>query len=127
MKAARVFLLAAGLGGALSVTAGAMAQHVLAGDAYRFQLASTSARYGLIHALALLALAALLDRMEGRFWLRIGGWLFVAGLVLFCGSLDLVALGASHGWEVLTPWGGSAFILGWLAILVAALRARPAA
>lgn len=120
----RIFLAVAGLGGALSVGAGAVAQHLLAGDPHRFQLATISARYGLWHAAALVAVAALAPR--GGFWVTLGGWLFAAGIVLFCGSLDLMAAGAPAQLAFFTPWGGSAFIIGWLALFVAALRPRPA-
>lgn len=120
----RIFLAAAGLGGAMSVGVDAAAVHLLAGDPVRLNLAATGARYGLIHAAALVALSALAPR--GGFWLPLGGWLFIAGLVLFCGSLDLMAAGAPSGLAICAPWGGSAFILGWLALFVAALRAHAA-
>ncbi len=123
----RVFLAIAGLSGALSVAADAVARHLLAGDPARFELAATGARYGLIHAAALLAVAVLIGRARGGFWIHAGGWLIVAGLVLFCGSLDLVAAGAPKGLTVLAPWGGTSFILGWVALFIAALRPRPAA
>lgn len=120
----RVFLGAAGLSGAISVAADAVARHALASDPYRFDLAITSSRYGLLHAAALLGIAGLSRREESGFWLGASGWLFIAGLVLFCGTLDLVALGAPRGLVALTPWGGTAFIAGWIALLIAALRPR---
>lgn len=118
--ASRFFLAVSGVSGAISVAVDAAAVHLLAGAPAG--LAATAARYGLIHAAALLAIALLSDR--DRLWLDIAGWLFVAGLVLFCGSLDLMAAGAPAGFAVTVPWGGSAFILGWAAIVPAALRAR---
>ena len=121
---ARIFLAAAGLSGAISVATDALARHVLAGDFYRFELAATSARYGLFHAAALVGVAVLLQRDERSLWLSFSGALFVAGLMLFCGSLDAMALGVRAGAAVLTPWGGTAFIAGWLALLVAAIRPR---
>lgn len=123
---ARVFLAIAGLAGALSVAGDAVAAHALAAEPHRAELAATAARYGLIHAAALLALALLIERAAHRFWLLAAGWLFIAGIALFCGSLGLVAAGAARGWTIFAPWGGSAFIAGWLALLVAAIRARPA-
>ncbi len=120
----RIFVAVAGLTGAVSVGADAAARHLLAGDAYRLDLAMTSARYGLIHAAALLAIAAWQDRNGSGFWLGTAGWLFVAGIGLFCGSLDLIAAGAPHGFAMLTPWGGTAFIAGWISLLIAALRSR---
>jgi uncharacterized membrane protein YgdD (TMEM256/DUF423 family) len=121
----RIFLASAGVSGAISVGADAAAVHLLAGDPYRLGLAATAARYGLIHAAALVALALLIER-RGGFWPAAAGWCFVAGLALFCGSLDLLAAGAPHGFAVAAPWGGTAFIIGWLAVLVAALRPTPA-
>ena len=55
-------------------------------------------------------------------WLRSAGWLFAAGLLLFCGSLYALALGAPGKTGMLTPIGGLCFILGWLALTGAALR-----
>ncbi len=121
----RLFLAAAGLSGALCVAVDAAATHLLAGDPYRLDLAATSARYGLSHAAALLALALLVER-AGGFWLAAAGWCFVVGIVLFCGSLDLLAAGVPHGFAAAAPWGGTAFILGWLAVAIAALRAKKA-
>ncbi|HVA13866.1 MAG TPA: DUF423 domain-containing protein [Stellaceae bacterium] len=121
----RFFLAMAGLSGALAVAVDAAATHLLAGDLYRLDLAATSARYGMIHAAALLALALLAERADG-FWLAAAGWCFVAGIALFCGSLDLLAAGAPHGFAAAAPWGGTAFIVGWLAVAVAALRAKKA-
>ncbi len=120
----RIFLAIAGAAGAISVAVDAAATHLLAGDAYRLGLAETAARYGLIHAAALLALVFLIER--GGCWLCAAGWCFVTGLVLFCGSLDLLAAGAPPFVAHAAPWGGTAFILGWLAVLVAALRPKKA-
>lgn len=121
----RSFLAIAGVAGAASVGVDAAAAHLLAGDPYRLGLATTAARYGLIHAAALVALALLIER-RGNFWLAAAGWCFVAGLLMFCGSLDLLAAGAPRGFAMTAPWGGTAFILGWLAILIAALRPKRA-
>jgi uncharacterized membrane protein YgdD (TMEM256/DUF423 family) len=120
----RIFLVAAGLSGAVSVATDAVARHLLASDAHRFELAAISARYGLVHAAALIGVALLWQRDDGGFCLGLSGGLFVAGLALFCGSLDLVAFGAAPGLVALTPWGGTAFIAGWVALLVAAVVPR---
>jgi uncharacterized membrane protein YgdD (TMEM256/DUF423 family) len=120
----RIFLAIAGAAGAISVAVDAAATHFLAGDAYRLGLAETASRYGLIHAAALLALVFLIER--GGCWLCAAGWCFTIGLVLFCGSLDLLAAGAPHLVAHAAPWGGTAFVLGWLAVLVAALRPKKA-
>jgi len=122
----RVFLAVAGASGAVSVAIDAAASHLLAGDPYRAALAATAARYGLIHAAALVALSVLIARTRSL-WLSASGWLFVAGVALFCGGLDLVVAGAPAQLTMLVPWGGTSFILGWIALLIGALRPRPAA
>lgn len=123
---ARLFLAIAGLAGAVSVAIEAFARHALAGDAYHQELVSIAARYGLLHAVALLGLALFLLRTETRFLIVAAGFFFVLGLLLFCGTLDLIALGGPAGLVVLTPWGGTAFIVGWIALFLAALRIKPA-
>lgn len=123
MAASRIFLATAGVAGAIFVAVDAAAAHLLAGDAYRLGLAETASRYALIHAAALLALAFLVERGG---WLRAAGWCFVVGLVLFCGSLALLAADAPPIVALAAPWGGTAFIVGWLAVLVAALRPKRA-
>lgn len=124
MTTGRLFLAIAGAAGAVSVAVDAAATHLLAGDTYRLGLAETASRYGMIHAAVLLALVFLIERGGG--WLCAAGWCFTIGLVLFCGSLDLLAAGAPHVIAHAAPWGGTAFILGWLAVLVAALRPKKA-
>ena len=54
-------------------------------------------------------------------WPAAAGWLFVAGIVLFSGSQYLVALTGNRRWAVITPFGGAALLLGWLALVIAIL------
>jgi uncharacterized membrane protein YgdD (TMEM256/DUF423 family) len=51
----------------------------------------------------------------------LAGWLFVAGVFLFSGSLYALALTGNRRWGAVTPFGGVAFLLGWLALLIAIL------
>ena len=84
----------------------------------------TSVQYHFWHSLALLAVALAWPQLPlGGVWLRSAGWLFVVGLLLFCGSLYALALGAPRQVGMVTPLGGLCFILGWLALAGAALRA----
>jgi uncharacterized membrane protein YgdD (TMEM256/DUF423 family) len=57
-------------------------------------------------------------------WVSAAGWLFVAGIVVFSGSLYLLALTGERWLGAITPLGGACFILGWLALAAAALLAR---
>jgi uncharacterized membrane protein YgdD (TMEM256/DUF423 family) len=124
----RIWLAAAALNGLLAVAAGAAASHLFAGDAHRLALMTTGAQYTMYHALALLAVTALAERAAGgAVFLAIAAWLFIAGTVLFSGSLYLLALTEIRALAWMTPWGGTAFMLGWVALAIFALRrARPA-
>jgi uncharacterized membrane protein YgdD (TMEM256/DUF423 family) len=121
-----IWLLAAAINGLLAVAAGAAASHLFAGDPHRLALMSTGAQYAMYHALALLALAALADRMkDGAVFLTAAAWLFITGTVLFSCSLYLLALTGIHALVWVTPFGGIAFMLGWLSLaLYAWQRAR---
>jgi uncharacterized membrane protein YgdD (TMEM256/DUF423 family) len=123
------FLIAiAALSGAAAVIADASAQHLLAGDPARVELAATAARYGLMHAAALVGVAALLHRGgPARGWLLASAWCFSAALVLFCGTLYLHAGGLAPWLLPLVPAGGLLFIAAWVLLGVHALAPRPPA
>jgi uncharacterized membrane protein YgdD (TMEM256/DUF423 family) len=117
----RPWIVLAGLSGATAVVVGAVAAHgVGAVSAQRLDIA---ARYQMWHALALLAVAWL-TTTGARRWAHAAGALFLAGIVLFCGSLELSVVTGSNGVTVAAPVGGTAFILGWLALVVAGLRSK---
>lgn len=80
----------------------------------------TAARYQMYHALALLAVAWQVDRGNTR--AALAGNLFLAGMVLFSGSLYILTLGGMRWMGAITPFGGAAMIAGWL---VLALGGRP--
>ena len=120
----RLILAFAALAGAVSVGGDAAARHLLTFDPARIVLASTAARYGLIHALALLALAALWNQTQRgatRISLAVSAWCFIGAILLFCGSLGLVAADFSPGLVRAVPVGGSLFILGWAVLFIGAV------
>ena len=80
----------------------------------------TAVQYHAWHALGLLAVGL---SVEGT-WVKAAGWLLVAGIVLFSGSLYALALGAPKGLGAVTPFGGLAFILGWIAFAIGVIYAR---
>jgi len=119
----RAFFALGALSGLLAVGAGAFGAHALRERLSPDMLAvfETGARYQMYHALALLAAAWAVGRWPGGATLA-AGWLFVAGTVVFCGSLYLLAL-TGHRWlGAITPLGGLAFLAGWAALAWAALR-----
>ncbi|HEX6691916.1 MAG TPA: DUF423 domain-containing protein [Burkholderiales bacterium] len=108
----------------MAVVLGAFGAHALKARLAPELLAvyHTAVQYHFWHALALLGVALAWPHLADHAWLRAAGWLFVAGLLLFCGSLYALALGAPRQLGVVTPIGGAALILGWLAFAAAALR-----
>ena len=116
----RLWLAIAGLGGAASVAAGALAAH-LADDAKAAELLRTGALYGMVHAAALLGVVAIGAR---RLAVRVAGSSFAAGIVLFSFSLFALAAGAPRWLGWVTPVGGVALITGWAALAMIAARPR---
>jgi len=107
--------------GGLGVAIGAFGAHGLRGRLSPEMLAvfETGVRYHMYHAHAILAAAALLPRIDGRAVL-IAGWSFMAGIVLFSGSLYALALSGVSTLGAITPIGGVAFLVGWISLAVAA-------
>lgn len=103
----------------VAVMTGAFGAHGLKErlTAEELEVWKTGVLYHALHAIALV-LYGVFDR-EGRRW---AGWCFVAGIVLFSGSLYALALGAPHVVGAITPFGGVAFIVGWLAFAWQARR-----
>jgi len=100
----------------VAVAAGAFGAHALRHRLSPQDLATfeTAARYQMYHALALLAVAWQVDRGHAR--AALAGKLFLAGIVLFSGSLYILTLCGIRWMGAVTPAGGVAFIAGWLAL-----------
>ena len=109
----------------LAVAAGAFAAHGLETvlDAYQLGIFETAARYQMYHAIALVAVGSIASRpgYPAR-WLKLASLAFVAGILLFSGSLYALALTGIGILGAVTPLGGLAFMAGWLALAIAALR-----
>lgn len=124
----RTWLFLAALCGMLAVIFGAFATHGLSGrlDARHLGFFDTGARYQMYHALAM-GLAALAMRAEAARLARWAAIAFLTGIVLFCGSLYLLALTGAVALALLTPAGGLCFIVGWGLLAAAALKLRDTA
>jgi len=122
----RLALVAASLLMAVAVGLGAFGAHALKARVAPDMLAiwQTGVTYHAWHALGLLLLGLLMLHAPGSSALRYAAWLFVAGIVLFAGSLYLLALGAPRWFGAITPFGGLAFIVGWIMTVVAAWGMR---
>ena len=112
----RPWVLVAGVNGLVAVAFAAYATHGIA-DGHAQALAERAWQFQLLHALALLTA----DRLagEGRRAAGIAAALFTLGIVLFSGSLYWKALVGPPPVPLITPAGGIAFMLGWLALATA--------
>lgn len=121
----RTFMLLAALLGGLAVALGAFGAHALASRLTADALATfeTAVRYQFYHALALVAVVVAILRWPTANLPVIAGWLFVAGIVIFSGSLYLLVFTGVRWLGAITPIGGVAFIAGWLCLALAAWRA----
>jgi uncharacterized membrane protein YgdD (TMEM256/DUF423 family) len=121
---AKLFLVLGGLAGAAGVALGAFGAHALKARLPADLLAvwQTAVQYHLWHALALVAAGLLALQLPGSAPLRWAGWLMVAGLLLFSGSLYVLALSGMRWLGAITPFGGAAWIAAWLLLAWAALR-----
>jgi len=111
---------------ALGVMLGAFGAHGLRERLTADLLAvfETGVRYHLIHALGLLAVAWAASRWPNA-WVGAAGWLFVAGIAVFSGSLYVLAVTGIRWLGAITPIGGVCLIAGWVVLAVGALRGGP--
>lgn len=124
MIVGQIYLRAFALAGFLAVLLGAVGAHVLRGtvDEHGLMLWQTAVQYHFWHTLAVGWVVLRLERRPDCRWLKWSGALFLAGIVLFSGSLYLVAATGMTAFARVAPFGGMALMLGWLALLGDAFR-----
>lgn len=122
---ARLFLLLGGINAALVVILGAFGAHALKArlSPEMMTVYHTGIQYHLFHALGLLAVGLAAAWIHPSVSLRWSGWLMLAGIVLFSGSLYLLSLTGQRWLGAVTPFGGVAFIAAWVLFCVAVARA----
>ncbi len=121
----RAFLVLASLFGLLGVGLGAFGSHGLSArlSPERLGTFETGVRYQLWHAFALFAVVFLRTIGPDTFSESAAGVLFVLGILLFSGSLYLLAVTGERWWGAVTPFGGLCFLAGWLALVYASATA----
>ena len=120
----RNILITASLFGACAVGLGAFGAHafkamLLANG--RLDTYELAARYQFYHTLALLGVGMLIDKFPS---LKTGALLLILGMVIFCGSLYILALANQPTWGAVTPVGGVLLILGCLSLVGAFYKSR---
>lgn len=125
MNLEKLFGVAGAISGLIGVAAGAFGAHALRNRLSPDLLAvfETGARYQMYHALALLAVSWAVSRwaLPQAAW---AGWLFLAGTVIFTGSLYMLSLTGARWLGAITPLGGLAFLLGWACLAWAMAAGR---
>ena len=122
---AKLFIFLGALAGAAGVALGAFGAHALKARLSADMLAvwQTAVQYHFWHALALIAIGILIAlALPGSALLRWAGWLMVAGILLFSGSLYALALSGVRSLGAVTPFGGVAWIAAWVLLAVAVWR-----
>ena len=121
---ARLALTLGGICMFVAVALGAFGAHALKGhlDPDMTAVWQTAVQYHAWHALALLGVGSLMLHWPGRRGLALAAWMFLAGIVLFAGSLYVIALTGMRGLGLVTPFGGVAFLAGWAVLAWTAWR-----
>lgn len=122
---AKYWILLGALNGFLAVAAGAFGAHGLKARVSPEMLTvfETAARYHMYHALALLAVGWVASQAPSGA-VNGAGWCFLAGIVVFSGSLYLLTFTGLRWLGAITPVGGTALLAGWVLLAIAALRIR---
>ena len=122
----RVFFLIGSVSAFIAVALGAFAVHGLKNRLSQemVNIFDVGVRYHFYHALALLAVAWAYSRWP-RAEVAAAGWLFLAGTVIFSGSLYLLSLTGVRWLGAITPIGGVAFLLGWLGLIWGVWKGAP--
>lgn len=118
-----VFLTIGSIAAFLAVALGAFGAHVLKQKLSAPMLANfqTGVQYQMTHAIALVVISVLSQTWGDSSWFRYAGWLFLAGIILFSGSLYALSVSGVRKLGAITPLGGLCFLAGWLCLLAAGL------
>ncbi len=105
-----------------AVAAGAFGAHALREriDARSLEIFETAARYQMYHALAIIAVG-MIEASGARGTIRVAGWAFSLGILLFSGSLYALSVTGIKKLGMITPIGGLLFLIGWLLLAAASV------
>ncbi|MCG6873863.1 MAG: DUF423 domain-containing protein [Betaproteobacteria bacterium] len=117
----KLFLVLGALTAMLAVVLGAFGAHALRAKLAPDLLAiyQTAVQYHFWHALGLLVIGVVAIHMPAASMLKWAGWVMFAGIVLFSGSLYVLAITGARWLGAVTPFGGAAFIVSWVLLAIA--------
>lgn len=118
---ARLFLILGSLNAATAVTMGAFGAHSLKTKISESMLFvfQTAVQYHFYHSLGLLIIGLLTIYLKPVKYITIAGWTMFTGILLFSGSLYLLSITGTRWLGIITPFGGIAFIISWVCVVVA--------
>jgi uncharacterized membrane protein YgdD (TMEM256/DUF423 family) len=115
--------------GFLAVSLGAFGAHGLKGRLESLGTGAnyqTAVQYHMYHAMAILAVGLMVGPFKGSTATNVAGWSFLFGVIVFSGSLYVLSLTGMKWLGAITPFGGLAMLVGWVAFAVAASQSLPA-
>lgn len=120
----KIFIFLGSINAFLAVALGAFGAHALKNKLSEEMLTvyQTGVHYHIIHALGLLFIGILAQRISESTLVNWAGGLLFLGIVLFSGSLYVLSLSGVKAFGAVTPFGGVAFLMGWILLAVAALK-----
>jgi uncharacterized membrane protein YgdD (TMEM256/DUF423 family) len=119
----KLFLLLGSLNAFLSVALGAFGAHYLKQRIPdKIDVFQTGVQYHMIHAIALILIALLSDKLANSSMVNASGWAIFIGIILFSGSLYALSLTGLKFFGPITPLGGLSFLVGWILLAVAAYK-----
>lgn len=121
---AKLFLLLGSINAALVVIIGAFGAHGLKNSlsGEMMTVYQTGVQYHFYHALGLIIVGIVAIHIPASAWLKWSGWLMLAGIILFSGSLYLLAMTEVRWLGAITPFGGTAFIIAWILMAIAVAK-----
>ncbi|MFD7522797.1 DUF423 domain-containing protein [Paenibacillus chitinolyticus] len=121
----RLFMMLGSVNMFLAVALGAFGAHMLKTKISADMLAvyQTGVQYHMIHAVGLIAIGLAADRLtQNQPLVNASGWAIVIGIILFSGSLYVLSLSGIKVLGAITPFGGVAFLAGWVMLAIAAMK-----
>ncbi|WP_221567363.1 MULTISPECIES: DUF423 domain-containing protein [Bacillaceae] len=120
----KLFILLGALNAGLAVVLGAFGAHGLESklSSKMMEVYKTGVQYHIFHALGLFVVAFLADKFPNSSMLGAAGWIMLLGIILFSGSLYVLSVTGISKLGIITPFGGLAFIISWVLIIIAMLK-----
>ena len=121
----KVFLMIGSIGAALAVALGAFGAHGLEGKLAERMMKNfqTGVQYQMYHSLGLVLIGLIAWKLQGSSLIYAAAWSLLIGIILFSGSLYVLSLTGMTKLGMITPFGGVAFIVGWILLVISVMRA----